>query len=149
VVRLELLLAAALLVVAAAMSASSPPSADQPPAVEAAAPAPSRLLTRSFVASGGVYKLLVRVERSVDDPAPGSVLDLRLSSEGAPAAATTATVVLRGHAGSRRVAVHERGEGRWVSDRLDLEAGTYRLNTRFTRSTGPFAIPVTIRIPTP
>jgi copper transport protein len=151
VVRLELVLAAALLVVAAAMSASSPPATGQPPAAAVAATpaAPPRLLTRSFRASGGRYRLLVTVERSLDGPAPGSVLDLRLSSEGAPAAASAATVVLRGHGGSRPVAVRERGEGRWLSDRLAIEPGAYRLRARFTRSTGPFSIPVTVRIPTP
>ena len=150
VVRLELGLAAALLGVAAAMSASSPPATGQPPApVAAAAPAPSRVLTRSFAASGGRYRLKVTVERAVDGPTPGSVLDLRLSSEGAPAAASTARVVLGGHGGPRPVAVTERGEGRWRSDRLGLEPGSYRLVARFTRSTGPFSIPVTVRVPTP
>jgi copper transport protein len=152
VVRLELALAAALLVVAAAMSASSPPATGQPPApVAAAAPAaPSRVLTRSFAASGGRYRLQVTVERAVDGPTPGSVLDLQLSSEGAPAAATTARVVLGGHGGGPRpVAVTERGEGRWRSDRLELEPGSYRLVARFTRSTGSFSIPVTVRVPTP
>jgi uncharacterized membrane protein len=151
VVRLELGLAAALLVVAAAMSASSPPVTGPPPgaAVAAAPSAPTRLLTRSFAASGGAYRLQVRVERSLDGPAPGSVLDLRLTSEGAPAAATRATVVLAGHGGSRRVPVREGGEGRWRSDRLAVEPGSYRLRARFTRSTGPFSIPVTVRIPTP
>jgi copper transport protein len=151
VVRLELALAAALLVVAAAMSASSPPATGRPPApVAAAAPAgPARLLTRSFAASGGRYRLQVTLQRAVDGPTPGSVLDLRLSSEGAPAAASRATVVLRGHGGPRPVAVTERGEGRWLTGRLELEPGPYRLVARFTRSTGPFSIPVTVRVPTP
>ena len=145
--RLELVGGLALIGVASVMAASP-----QPAAVEAA----SRFATTTAVeqasttarTSGAGYDLAVRTIRVGTGGRTATVFRMRLSTRGTPASAPRADAVLLGADGvDRGLDLRPVGAGEWLSDRLDIAPGTYRLTPRFVRAGAEVDLPVRVRVP--
>jgi hypothetical protein len=73
---------------------------------------------------------------------------MRLSTRGTPASAPRADAVLLGADGvDRGLDLRLVGAGEWLSDRLDIAPGTYRLTPRFVRAGAEVDLPVRVRVP--
>jgi len=94
------------------------------------------------------YDLRVRTVRVGTSGRTATVFRVRLSTEGTPASAPRADAVLLGTDGvDRGLSLQLVGAGEWLSDRLDVAPGSYRLTARFLRGGGPVALPVRVQVP--
>jgi len=142
-VRVELGLAAVLIVVAAVMSASPQPA--QQRAVEAQQQAP-QVVSAAATGSSRGYVASVHAIRAGGVNAP-TVFHVDLFTQGTPANAPSAVVVLHRPDGSRqRVPLRLQGAGAWVGVAA-LAPGDYRLTARFARREGALAMPMQVRLP--
>lgn len=153
-VRLELVLAAGLVVAAALMSATAQPSQYPGRAAGttlARVPAAARTAAATGTARG--YSVEVQVRRSGTGSASATVftlgLNTGLNTEGTPADAPSVAGVLRGPDGvDRSFGLTRQGSGRWVSDRLAVTPGRYRLTARFDQPKDPVVVPIDVTVPT-
>ncbi len=145
--RLELVGGLVLVVVASLMAASPPPDAVSAASGFAATTQVERASTIANT-SGSGYDVRVRTTRVVTGGIPAAVFRVRLSTEGTPASSPDADAVLRGGDGvDRGLSLRLVGAGVWISDRLAVPPGRYRLTPRFVRAGDQVALPVAVRVP--
>ncbi len=145
--RLELLGGLVLVVVASLMAASPPPSTVAAAPGFEATTAVERTSTNATT-SGAGYDVRVRSTRVVTGGVAAVVFRVRLTTEGTPASSPAADAVLRGADGvDRTLSLSLVGAGVWISDRLTVEPGRYRLAPRFVRAGDEVVLPVRVRVP--
>jgi len=145
--RLELVGGLALVGVASLMAASPQPAAVKAASTFATTTAVEQASTTARTSRVG-YDLRVRAVRVGTSGRTATVFRMLLSTEGTPAGALRADAVLLGADGvDRRLSLQPVGAGEWLSDRLDVAPGSYRLTARFLRGGGPVALPVRVQVP--
>ncbi|MEP6815090.1 MAG: copper resistance protein CopC [Marmoricola sp.] len=148
--RVELVGGLVLVSVAAVMAASPPPSSVAGTSDFATAAATTAAQRSTSAASGGGagYDVRVRTTRVIAQDSAATVFRVLLSSQGTPASAPSADAVLRGRDGiDRRMSLQLVGAGEWLSDRLSVAPGRYRLTTRFLRAGDEVVLPVRVQVP--
>src|SRR6185436_16959786 len=132
--RLELVGGLALVGVASVMAASPQPAAVEAASTVATTTAVEQASTTTRTSRAG-YDLRVRTVRVGTSGRTATVFRVRLSTEGTPASAPRADAVLLGADGvDRGLSLQLVGAGEWLSDRLDVAPGSYRLTPRFLRA---------------
>ena len=145
--RLELVGGLALVGVASLMAASPQPAAVEAASTFATTTAVEQASTTARTSRAG-YDLRVRTVRVGTSGRTATVFRMLLSTEGTPASAPRADAVLLGADGvDRGLSLQPVGAGEWLSDRLDVGPGSYRLTARFLRAGVPVALPVRVQVP--
>ena len=145
--RLELVGGLALVAVASLMAASPQPAAVEAASTFATTTAVEQASTKASTSREG-YDLDVRTIRVGTGGGTATVFRMRLSSEGTPASSPRADAVLLGADGvDRGLSLRLVGAGEWLSDRLDVAPGSYRLTPRFLRAGSEVELPVKVRVP--
>jgi len=145
--RLELVGGLALVGVASVMAASPQPAAVEAASTVATTTAVEQASTMARTSRAG-YDLRVRTVRVGTSGRTATVFRVRLSTEGTPASAPRADAVLLGADGvDRGLSLQLVGAGEWLSDRLDVAPGSYRLTPRFLRAGVEVALPVRVQVP--
>jgi Copper resistance protein D len=145
--RLELVGGLALVAVASLMAASPQPAAVEAASTFATTAAVEQASTTARTSRAG-YDLRVRTVRVGTSGRTATVFRVRLSTEGTPASAPRADAVLLGADGvDRGLSLQLVGAGEWLSDRLDVAPGSYRLTPRFLRAGVEVALPVRVQVP--
>ena len=145
--RLELVGGLALVGVASVMAASPQPAAVEAASTVATTTAVEQASTMARTSRAG-YDLRVRTVRVGTSGRTATVFRVRLSTEGTPASAPRTDAVLLGADGvDRGLSLQLVGAGEWLSDRLDVAPGSYRLTPRFLRAGVEVALPVRVQVP--